>query len=124
MRLHNLKDTVYYNYRWVSYATIDVLTGLVSIHYQYPSIFITIYLFIFIYYFFITSVNYHLIVIILISSLLYLVFKQDHQWFIYDIVTLSYHFILAYFLGKYYNPHGRFFVLPFNDLNLLGMAVL
>ena len=72
------------------------LTGLVSIHYQYPSIFITIYLFIFIYYLFITSRKLSpLIVIILISSLLYLVFKQDHQWFIYDIVTLSYHFILG-----------------------------
>ncbi|MDU3969832.1 MAG: M50 family metallopeptidase, partial [Staphylococcus epidermidis] len=51
------------------------LTGLVSIHYQYPSIFITIYLLIFIYYFFITSRKLSpLIVIILISSLLYLVF--------------------------------------------------
>ena len=90
------------------------LTGLVSIHYQYPSIFITIYLFIFIYYFFITSRKLSpLIVIILISSLLYLVFKQDHQWFIYDIVTLSYHFILGVLLGEILQSSWTIFRLTF-----------
>ena len=90
------------------------LTGLVSIHYQYPSIFINIYLFIFIYYFFITSRKLSpLIVIILISSLLYLVFKQDHQWFIYDIVTLSYHFILGVLLGEILQSSWTIFRLTF-----------
>ena len=90
------------------------LTGLVSIHYQYPSIFITIHLFIFIYYFFITSRKLSpLIVIILISSLLYLVFKQDHQWFIYDIVTLSYHFILGVLLGEILQSSWTIFRLTF-----------
>ncbi|UOH67845.1 M50 family metallopeptidase [Staphylococcus epidermidis] len=90
------------------------LTGLVSIHYQYPSTFITIYLFIFIYYFFITSRKLSpLIVIILISSLLYLVFKQDHQWFIYDIVTLSYHFILGVLLGEILQSSWTIFRLTF-----------
>ena len=84
------------------------LTGLVSIHYQYPSIFITIY------YFFITSRKLSpLIVIILISSLLYLVFKQDHQWFIYDIVTLSYHFILGVLLGEILQSSWTIFRLTF-----------
>lgn len=90
------------------------LTGLVSIHYQYSSIFITIYLFIFIYYLFITSRKLSpLIVIILISSLLYLVFKQDHQWFIYDIVTLSYHFILGVLLGEILQSSWTIFRLTF-----------
>ncbi|MCG1190584.1 M50 family metallopeptidase [Staphylococcus epidermidis] len=90
------------------------LTGLVSIHYQYPSIFITIYLLIFIYYFFITSRKLSpLIVIILISSLLYLVFRQDHQWFIYDIVTLSYHFILGVLLGEILQSSWTIFRLTF-----------
>ncbi|MCC3699377.1 M50 family metallopeptidase [Staphylococcus epidermidis] len=90
------------------------LTGLVSIHYQYPSIFITINLFIFIYYLFITSRKLSpLIVIILISSLLYLVFKQDHQWFIYDIVTLSYHFILGVLLGEILQSSWTIFRLTF-----------
>ncbi|PNH25878.1 hypothetical protein CVS52_02315 [Staphylococcus epidermidis] len=83
-------------------------------YYQYPSIFITIYLFIFIYYFFITSRKLSpLIVIILISSLLYLVFKQDHQWFIYDIVTLSYHFILGVLLGEILQSSWTIFRLTF-----------
>ncbi|EJE12478.1 M50 family metallopeptidase [Staphylococcus epidermidis] len=90
------------------------LTGLVSIYYQYPSIFITIYLLIFIYYFFITSRKLSpLIVIILISSLLYLVFRQDHQWFIYDIVTLSYHFILGVLLGEILQSSWTIFRLTF-----------
>ncbi|MGC7798214.1 M50 family metallopeptidase [Staphylococcus epidermidis] len=90
------------------------LTGLVSIHYQYPSLVITIYLFIFIYYLFITSRKLSpLIVIILISSLLYLVFKQDHQWFIYDIVTLSYHFILGVLLGEILQSSWTIFRLTF-----------
>ena len=90
------------------------LTGLVSIHYQYPSIFITRYLLIFIYYFFITSRKLSpLIVIILISSLLYLVFRQDHQWFIYDIVTLSYHFILGVLLGEILQSSWTIFRLTF-----------
>ena len=89
-------------------------TGLVSIDCQFPSIFITIYLFIFIYYFFITSRKLSpLIVIILISSLLYLVFKQDHQWFIYDIVTLSYHFILGVLLGEILQSSWTIFRLTF-----------
>ena len=71
-------------------------------------------LFIFIYYFFITSRKLSpLIVIILISSLLYLVFKQDHQWFIYDIVTLSYHFILGVLLGEILQSSWTIFRLTF-----------
>ncbi|MCG7843438.1 M50 family metallopeptidase, partial [Staphylococcus epidermidis] len=54
-----------------------------------------------------------LIVIILISSLLYLVFKQDHQWFIYDIVTLSYHFILGVLLGEILQSSWTIFRLTF-----------
>ena len=88
--------------------------------YIYYYIFIYFYI-LFLYYFRKLS---PLIVIILISSLLYLVFKQDHQWFIYDIVTLSYHFILGVLLGEILQSSWTIFVLPFNDLNLLGMAVL
>ena len=106
--------SVHYNYRRVSYATIDVFNwiGIYSLSiskYIYYYIFIYFYI-LFLYYFRKLS---PLIVIILISSLLYLVFKQDHQWFIYDIVTLSYHFILGVLLGEILQSSWTIFRLTF-----------
>ena len=88
---------------------IMFLIGLVAAHYQHPSIFLVSYLFIFIYFLILTSRKLSpIIVILLIGILLYFLFKHDNQMIMYDIVSLSYHFILGVLLGKFFNPHGRY----------------
>ena len=108
--LHNreLSWTIHY-YHWRLFNATDyVLIGLVaalSTPKYFPSI-ISIYFYLLL---ILTSRKLSpIIVILLIGILLYFLFKHDNQMIMYDIVSLSYHFILGVLLGKFFNPHGRY----------------
>ncbi|BBD90806.1 M50 family metallopeptidase [Staphylococcus caprae] len=93
---------------------IMFLIGLVAAHYQHPSIFLVSYLFIFIYFLILTSRKLSpIIVILLIGILLYFLFKHDNQMIMYDIVSLSYHFILGVLLGEILQSSWTIFNLTF-----------
>ncbi|PHK50458.1 M50 family metallopeptidase [Staphylococcus edaphicus] len=75
--------------------------GFLALEYQYPSLFISAYLFIFIYFLVITSRKlFPIFIVILLITFLYFLLQTDNQYMMLYIVAITYHFILGVLLGE------------------------
>lgn len=80
---------------------IMLYLGFLAIHWQYPSIFITLYVFIFCYFVVLTSRKLlPIIIVILLCLLLYFTVHNNYQLMIFYLISISYHFILGVLFGE------------------------
>ncbi|HLR20244.1 MAG TPA: M50 family metallopeptidase [Staphylococcus sp.] len=93
--------------------------GFLAIEFQYPSLFLTIYLFIFIYFLMLTSRKLlPIFIVILFIALLYFLFESNNQLMMFYIVTFTTHFILGVLLGEVLQSSVTIFKLTFSQQSI------
>lgn len=89
--------------------------GFLAIQWQYPSLFIMLYLFIFCYFVVLTSRKLLPIIIVLVlGTILYLLITSDNQLIMMNLIALCYHFILGVLLGEVLQSSWTIFKLTFS----------
>ncbi|MDT3959110.1 M50 family metallopeptidase [Staphylococcus kloosii] len=89
--------------------------GFLAIQWQYPSLFIMLYLFIFCYFVVLTSRKLLPIIIVLVlGTILYFLITSDNQLIMMNLIALCYHFILGVLLGEVLQSSWTIFKLTFS----------
>jgi hypothetical protein len=89
--------------------------GFLAIQWQYPSLFITLYLFIFCYFVVLTSRKLlPIIIVIVLGTLLYFLVTSDNQIIMMNLIAICYHFILGVLLGEVLQSSWTIFKLTFS----------
>lgn len=89
--------------------------GFLAIQWQYPSLFITLYLFIFCYFVVLTSRKLlPIIIVIVLGTLLYFLITSDNQLITMNLIAICYHFILGVLLGEVLQSSWTIFKLTFS----------
>jgi hypothetical protein len=89
--------------------------GFLAIQWQYPSLFITLYLFIFCYFVVLTSRKLlPIIIVIVLGILLYFLVTSDNQIIMMNLIAICYHFILGVLLGEVLQSSWTIFKLTFS----------
>ena len=89
--------------------------GFLAIQWQYPSLFITLYLLIFCYFVVLTSRKLlPIIIVIVLGTLLYFLITSDNQLIMMYIIASCYHFILGVLFGEVLQSSWTIFKLIFS----------
>lgn len=94
---------------------IMLYLGFIALDWQYPSIFIILYLLIFCYFVVVTSRKLlPIIIALLLCLLLYFLVHSDNQLMIFYLISISYHFILGVLFGEVVQSSWTIFKLTFS----------